>query len=51
MENKELDVNDVCTLRLEGVKKSTFQHIPVLITEVINKGKSTKYKLATKHGF
>jgi hypothetical protein len=51
MENKELDVNDVCTLRLEGVKKSTFHHITVLTTEVINKGKSIKYKLATKHGF
>jgi hypothetical protein len=51
MENKELEVNDVCTLRLEGVIKSTFRHLPVLVTEVMNKGKSTKYKLATKHGF
>jgi hypothetical protein len=53
MENKELVVNDVCTLRLENAIKSTFRQLPVLVTEVMNKGKSksTKYKLATKHGF
>jgi hypothetical protein len=44
MENKELEVHDVCTLKLEGIIKSTFRHLPVLVTEVMN-------KLATKHGF
>jgi hypothetical protein len=51
MENKELEVNDVCTFRLDSSIKSTFRHLPVLITEVVSKGKSTKYKVATKHGF
>jgi hypothetical protein len=41
MENKELEVNDVCTLRLEGTIKSTFRHLPVLVAEVVNKEKST----------
>ncbi len=45
---KFLEVNDICTLRLEGVIKSTFRHLPVLITEVIS---GTKYVLATKHGY
>jgi hypothetical protein len=33
---KILEVNDICTLRLEGVIKSTFRHLPVLITEVVS---------------
>jgi hypothetical protein len=37
MENKELENYDVSTLRL--------------VIEVMKKGKSIKYKLATKHGF
>jgi hypothetical protein len=41
-------VNDICTLRLEGVIKSTFHHLPVLITEVVS---GTKYVLATKRGY
>jgi hypothetical protein len=45
---KILEVNDICTLRLEGVIKSTFRHLPVLITEVVS---GTKYVLATKHGY
>ena len=38
-------------MRLEGVIKAPFRHLPLLVAEGLNKGKSTKYKLATKHGF
>ena len=49
---KELEINDVCTLKLDSNIKCTFRNLPVLVTEVIrSKGMNHKYKIASKHGF
>ncbi len=49
---KELEISNVCTLKLDENIKCSFQSLPVPVTEVIrNKGHNPKYKLASKQGF
>ncbi len=50
LRTRELEMNCVCTLGVEGTIKSMFRHLPVLKTEVGNKN-SEKYNIAIKHGF
>jgi hypothetical protein len=50
--SKELEINDVSTLKLDNNIKYSFQTLPVLATEVLrSKGQNYKYKIASKHGF
>lgn len=45
-----LEVGDICTVSMQGLKKVYFPYLPVIITTVTNKEEIKRYSVATKQG-
>ncbi len=52
LQQKEiLELGDICTVSTQGLKKTYFPYLPVMIKAVNNKGDVKVYNVASKHGY